>query len=92
MTQEAWDAISKANKRPFLFRYGDHPSRIERDDTGVSKEAAGLKMEELELRLMIEKLTEEEFESNSAELRADLDEASSKFDRLEAFLWQYAGW
>lgn len=35
VTEKAWKAIKKANAPPYLFRYGNAPCRLERDDGGV---------------------------------------------------------
>jgi len=35
VTEKAWKAIKKANAPPYLFRYGNAPCRLERDDSGV---------------------------------------------------------
>jgi hypothetical protein len=34
ITAEAWEAIGRANKPPFLFRCGGAPGRVEQDDNG----------------------------------------------------------
>ncbi len=32
ITDKAWSAIQKANRSPYLFRYGDVPCRLEHND------------------------------------------------------------
>ena len=55
----------------------------ERDKIGEQKIVADRSMEELQLRLEIEELSLEDFESNSAELKAELDKAATQLESLQ---------